>query len=379
MTPTTPSIPSRVLESLIPSIQPKWKRSVVTSSLETSSSETECQVCLEQKSRYCCPKCSIAYCSLACYKSHGETCTETFYQDKVSKVLELERNDTDGGDRGAIQEILNRVHQQQSEADEYYEEIKSTEELEELMEALEKGDGKDLELSPELQAAFERDVQAGKLNDLVVQPWSPWWESSLVVNEDDELTSDNLGPSLDERLLKIPPFSQLRAKEASPCLPFNLVSILRSICQTLRLYGGCNNVKANSLCQEAAELIVHNSQVLASNDVRYESLQQLLMENNQEGKNHQGNGDMVAVLAHHRHVSHALFDGIAIFKAAEKETSQDDESDKSDRQGLRRIRKKLEFYLSWSRGLDLRAVSNEVQRWTDEWKLTHEIESLRLS
>jgi hypothetical protein len=378
MTPTTPSIPSHLLESLIPSVQPKWKRSVVTSSLETSSSETECQVCLEQKSRYCCPKCSIAYCSLACYKSHGETCTEKFYQDKVSKALELERNDTDGGDRGAIQEILNRVHQQQSEADEYYEEIKSTEELKELMESLEKGDEQDLELSPELQAAFERDVQAGKLNDLVVQPWSPWWKSSLVVN-DDELSSDNLGPSLDERLLKIPPFSQLRTKEASPCLPFNLVSILRAICQMLRIYGGRSNIKANALCQEAAELIVHNSLVLSSNDARYDSLQEVLMENTQDGKNHQSNGDMISVLAHHRHVSHALLEAIAILKAAEKELSQDDGSDPSDRQRLRKIRKKLEYYLSWSRGLDFKAVSNEIQRWSDEWKLTHEIESLRLS
>lgn len=36
--------------------------------------------CLRQYARYTCPRCNLAYCSLPCYKQHGEQCTESFYR-----------------------------------------------------------------------------------------------------------------------------------------------------------------------------------------------------------------------------------------------------------------------------------------------------------
>ena len=42
-----------------------------------------CQVCQREESKYACPKCSTPYCSLACYKNHGDLCTEGFYQSQV--------------------------------------------------------------------------------------------------------------------------------------------------------------------------------------------------------------------------------------------------------------------------------------------------------
>lgn len=35
---------------------------------------TKCLVCDENESKYKCPKCSIPYCSLVCYKKHKEEC-----------------------------------------------------------------------------------------------------------------------------------------------------------------------------------------------------------------------------------------------------------------------------------------------------------------
>ena len=46
-----------------------------------------CSVCAAQFSRYKCPKCAIAYCSLACYRQHGETCTESFYAEQAQAEL----------------------------------------------------------------------------------------------------------------------------------------------------------------------------------------------------------------------------------------------------------------------------------------------------
>lgn len=348
------------LMSLIPSIQPKWKRTATraANTFEPSSSSRQCEVCEQQVSRYTCPKCSAAYCSLDCYKQHGGTCTEAFYQEKVTQVLELERKNERS--RG-IHEILNRVHQEEQDC-EFANELTMLE-LERIREALKSGDVQ-VDLSPELKAAFERDIQAGRLNHCV-QPWSPWWTGDIVcvVDEEHVLT----GLTLDERLLQIPPFSNLCSKEAPSSLKFNLVSILISICQTLRLYGGRENAQ---MCEEAAETLTVTSPVL-SKDERFASLEEVLMAHNRCHLE-----DIVCILGNQRHIAHALFDGIDILKSttAIKTTAKN-----SLRKKYKTLRKKLEFYLSWSRGVNIESLSRQVLSWQDEWKLKGEIQTLKLS
>ena len=65
-----------------------------------------CSVCQREYSKYTCPRCNIAYCSLNCYKvqhksmqkdyyhliiilfqAHSEGCTEEFYHEHVSEEL----------------------------------------------------------------------------------------------------------------------------------------------------------------------------------------------------------------------------------------------------------------------------------------------------
>lgn len=46
-----------------------------------------CGVCAQQYSKYKCPRCALQYCSLACYKSHGDACTEDFYAESTQAAL----------------------------------------------------------------------------------------------------------------------------------------------------------------------------------------------------------------------------------------------------------------------------------------------------
>ena len=46
-----------------------------------------CGVCTTRFSQYKCPKCALAYCSLGCYKRHGEHCTESFYAEQAQREL----------------------------------------------------------------------------------------------------------------------------------------------------------------------------------------------------------------------------------------------------------------------------------------------------
>lgn len=50
-----------------------------------------CSVCRSKRSKYRCPRCLAAYCSVECYRKHGEGCTEAFYRDHVAAETELRR------------------------------------------------------------------------------------------------------------------------------------------------------------------------------------------------------------------------------------------------------------------------------------------------
>ena len=47
----------------------------------------QCQVCKNHDFKYICPKCKVLYCSLNCYTSHNNKCTEEFYKSNVIEEL----------------------------------------------------------------------------------------------------------------------------------------------------------------------------------------------------------------------------------------------------------------------------------------------------
>ena len=55
-----------------------------------ASATRVCGVCTTDFSRYKCPRCAAAYCSLACYKRHSETCTESFYAEQAKMALQTD-------------------------------------------------------------------------------------------------------------------------------------------------------------------------------------------------------------------------------------------------------------------------------------------------
>jgi hypothetical protein len=53
---------------------------------KTKELQVECLVC-KKPSKYVCPKCSQYYCTISCYKQHGESCTEKFYQEQCEQHM----------------------------------------------------------------------------------------------------------------------------------------------------------------------------------------------------------------------------------------------------------------------------------------------------
>jgi hypothetical protein len=309
-----------------------------------------------------------------------------------------------------MRRILNRVHEQQQLQQQQQQPYKpfqdndeddnddddniiSTAELERVQEALDRGEGHDFHLTPELQAAFERDVQAGNLNH-IVKPWHPWWRPLFIVDVDVDVDATNKLAhncddvdidvmDLDEQILQIPPLSQF-IHTPPPDLSFNLVSILYAISQTLMLFGG----PVPSQCVEAAESLIAMSPVLA-HDERYHSLPQVLMALQEQSKHDISNNysssysdDVAQLLSNPRHVAHALLDGIHVLRQATKSTTT---LTKEERAHFKKIRKKLEFYLSWSRGVggqDLGNLAADIRTWQKDWALLSrdcDLQTLHLS
>jgi len=272
--------------------------------------------------------------------------------------------------------MLNRIHHERNAGVEDDED--EEEQLWNLLDALETGDD-DFEslMSPALRQKFQQALESGELAETTLRPWRPWWKPDYTLSSDD--SANELPPSklLDDRLLRIKPFSTLWTRSSLPALEFNLLELLYSIAATLRCFHGVYNAKRLSSV-EATSMLLSLSKVLDT-DARYGSTHQVLLNIASSSPRHHGLGftterqvlldDVVDLWGHRRHVCHALVDAIDVVKAAEKH--QPDSKGK-----LRKVRKKVEFYLSWSREAPV-LESEEIGRLVREWR--HEVNHVDLA
>lgn len=72
--------------------------------------------CNENKSKYICPKCNIAYCSIECYKSSAHLeCSENFYKQCVEEELKAQHNNSELKKRTL--DMLQRIYNQEVHED----------------------------------------------------------------------------------------------------------------------------------------------------------------------------------------------------------------------------------------------------------------------
>ena len=79
-----------------------------------------CGVCLTAPPKYSCPRCSMQYCGLTCFKRHGDECSEKFYQKQVMEAIAA--RPVSAKMRNEMARILKRTQQ---EADAFQEKLDS--------------------------------------------------------------------------------------------------------------------------------------------------------------------------------------------------------------------------------------------------------------
>jgi hypothetical protein len=336
--------------------------------------------------RYKCPKCSVSYCSIDCYKNHNggaSDCTEVFYQDRMSRVLNLETR----AKRDEFHRVLSRIRGQEHYSTHEDEPKYNQKELLELLDHLDNDD--ELKLSnylqqrPNLTTEVDSSLRRGELSEWMLEPWHPWWRVELATTAltdeqgDLRLKSEDEGvlDNLDARLLEIPPFQVLRpqGKDIPRQLRYNILEILFSVVSTFALFHGSKNAKEVPV--EASQYLIELSKVL-SKDVRYESVQEVLMLVSEAQKclhapfsyamlkSHFE--DLAIILGNRRFIGKALLEASDILFAA----LQTEVKDKAFQKSLQKCQRKLKFYLSWTLDVNtsnFEGLTDEIEAWCVDW------------
>uniref|UniRef100_A0A6B2L7Y5 HIT-type domain-containing protein n=1 Tax=Arcella intermedia TaxID=1963864 RepID=A0A6B2L7Y5_9EUKA len=310
-------------------------------------------ICKKSKKKYQCPRCNLPYCSLACYKVHGEHCVEAFYQENVLETLKATKATSQ--DKAKITQILKRVKEADQTTTEQFNLIQKLNSLD--------LDSPDLfdSLSKEEQQNFLNLIQSGQISTML-EEWTPWWKSSPQKKLIEELPQgDKEGEDQEEFLFakipsiktKIPPFRQLFTKAPSPNLVNNLVEILYSYAHTLRIFNGDWK---NSITESVPQ-IYNLSSVLNSSKV-YETISLSIrgaLENALKPSVVVQNPreftiaiveDVSDICKSKAFILSALSQMDTMFKALLKQF-KGTQGDTASSKQYQLVMKKLEFYLSW--------------------------------
>ena len=125
-----------------------------------STGQNACSVCHKMAGRYACPRCSATYCSLACFRDHGDRCSEGFFKERVKAALaeEPQKKARWVGDllKGAPAEDIDEAR---------------------LLQLL---DGSVQPTKAEEQLVL-RAIANGELES---EPWAPWWRDLGRLDDD---------------------------------------------------------------------------------------------------------------------------------------------------------------------------------------------------
>ena len=278
--------------------------------------------------------------------------------------------------------MIQRLYNKQTEGDLFPSDF-NQDELLDILRCLEDGDEykiQNLLESDKIRHALLDSVGKGDLLDFLLDSWTPWWRPELS-NGCDMLDGENpssANGNLDERILKIPPLSRLHPNPSNlPDLQYNLLDILYAICWTLRLYHGLTNAIETGV--DAGETLLKASSVM-SRDARWANLSEVLSactELSTRSLQHECNSswscllhDLALICENPRYVAKALIEAIDIVKRAVT-VSKEGKDDQSISR-FRKSRKKLEFFLSWSREPMtiklLAGLSGEIETWVADWQ-----------
>lgn len=193
----------------------------------------QCEICSAEVSKYCCPRCSILYCSLRCYKDQKHAqCSEEFYKEAVIAELKEQTQGEEG--RGQMLDVLKRLEENTDFLDDP---LDPTEEGPETVDSddeddtdladrlkgidLDNGDAVWEKLTDAEREQFKSLVDSGDIMGLLPEK-EPWYITGTGV------------PTV--VLSKITLYSKLSSRPPAATVRFNLVNVLAAYSYMTRYF-----------------------------------------------------------------------------------------------------------------------------------------------
>ncbi|XP_023707336.1 zinc finger HIT domain-containing protein 2 isoform X2 [Cryptotermes secundus] len=339
--------------------------------------------CLKTKGIYICPRCNILYCSLPCYQSELHVnCSEAFYRDCV--IEEVKSRETDSHSGRKMNEILQRLQENEDNSDIDSDDGDSIPDLHERLRNVDLDDADSIweKLTLAERQEFENLLQSGDASQLVAL-WEPWWlyRKQKILVQDLKMEQDTLHPAYEANCptvnKNVPPFFKISKTPPAPCVKYNILNVLGAYCYTVRFLNGEHHNMPAEACSILVNLSAnlslnhtYNSAVIAVEAVAHEAINctwmgashhcVICMKNDiecilagPEDSNYSfylqaSLSDIYQLLSEARHSKNTDPNGVKKSGEFTKRFSDNLSTSLVQKDKLRLIIKKLEYYLSWS-------------------------------
>lgn len=208
----------------------------------------QCGICETEKSKYCCPKCDIMYCSLSCYKDEKHLrCSEDFYKKEVLEELKSQNVDVDSKTEmmkilqkfDETNEFIDPLDEAVEDEEEDVEEDSDDEPEDDLADRIKGVNFDDADalwdkLTYEERQQFQNLVDSGEITELL-PPSEPWYMNEEAQN-------------MPEICAKIPEYTKLSSKPPADSIKFNLLNILAAYSYMQRYFLGDYNSFPDECC-----------------------------------------------------------------------------------------------------------------------------------
>lgn len=227
--------------------------------------------CNKLPPKYSCPRCNLAYCSVACYKSPNHLkCSEEFYKQNVLQEMALQSKEksastSQNDDVKHMYEILKRIENDESidldddfdesdgeldSDDENYEDCDADGEGSDLAKRLEGIDLNDADaiwsnLNEQERQDFKNIIQSEDVS-AILPKFKAWWEKKSTVKLVTDITDDEMnGKPVNEVSVEHPPiiesivdFNRISTKLPASCVVNNLFNVLGAYTSMVRFFYG---------------------------------------------------------------------------------------------------------------------------------------------
>ncbi|XP_055325782.1 uncharacterized protein LOC129579634 [Sitodiplosis mosellana] len=219
--------------------------------------------CSEGTRKYICPRCNIAYCSVACYQSPSHLkCSEEFYKDCVVEEMTLQSKmkNTSGpsDDVKKMYDILKRVESgdqpidsdfelsdEELDSDDDEDEPDDDNDLSKRLEGIDLNDADAIwsKLTESERQEFNKIIQSEDVTSILPK-YSAWWEiktkRKLVSEMNGDETDDPAEPIVEHPKIieSIVDFARISTKTPASCVVNNLINVLTGYASMVRFFYG---------------------------------------------------------------------------------------------------------------------------------------------